>query len=127
MLLNLHVVWIILAIICIFDSIRIVVFMLSVLMSALRIAMVQMRVGKDRLANVKKAVGMIAAAAKNGSQLVILPECFNCPYGVQYFAEYADTIPGDIFIYLSGYNQHAPTQAYVRNGYRKQHWNTRCI
>ncbi|KAN0065293.1 Omega-amidase nit3 [Thecaphora frezii] len=26
--------------------------------------------------------------------MVVLPECFNSPYGVQYFAEYAESLPG---------------------------------
>ena len=29
------------------------------------------------------------------SHFVILQECFNCPYGTQYFKEYAEPVPGN--------------------------------
>lgn len=31
-------------------------------------------------------------AARNGASLIVLPECFNSPYGTQYFAKYAETL-----------------------------------
>jgi nitrilase len=43
-------------------------------------------------ANVAKAVSMIADAKCRGAQLVVLPECFNCPYGTKYFPEYAEDL-----------------------------------
>lgn len=42
-----------------------------------------------------RAVQKIKEAASEGAQLVALPECFNCPYGTQYFAEYAEPVPGE--------------------------------
>ena len=33
--------------------------------------------------------------------LFALQECFNSPYGTQYFAEYAETIPGETTNFLS--------------------------
>lgn len=31
-------------------------------------------------------------AAKAGASLIVLPECFNSPYGTQYFSKYAETL-----------------------------------
>jgi omega-amidase len=31
-------------------------------------------------------------AANNGAQIIVLPECFNSPYGCDYFPEYAETL-----------------------------------
>lgn len=63
--------------------------------SKLRLALVQLAVGKSKLDNVSQAVQKIKEAASEGAQLVALPECFNCPYGTQYFAEYAEPVPGE--------------------------------
>jgi len=57
----------------------------------LRIALCQMTVGMDKAANLKKAVEMITKASEKGSKLVVLPECFNSPYGTQFFEKYAET------------------------------------
>jgi predicted amidohydrolase len=35
---------------------------------------------------------MVQEAAKNGAQVVVLPECFNSPYGTSYFPEYAEEL-----------------------------------
>lgn len=60
-----------------------------------------MLVGADKLANLKKASDLVSKAVKDGAKLISLPECFNCPYGNQYFAEYAEKIPdGQTFNHL---------------------------
>lgn len=59
----------------------------------MRVAIVQMLVGKDKDLNVKSAVNKIGEAAKNGAELVILPECFNSPYGTNFFQQYSEPIP----------------------------------
>lgn len=64
-------------------------------LSRFQLALVQLAVGKDKAANLRRAAGMVREAAQKGAQVVALPECFNCPYGTQYFGEYAETIPGD--------------------------------
>ncbi|SCU67508.1 nitrilase, putative [Trypanosoma equiperdum] len=58
----------------------------------MRVTLCQMTVGKSKEANIRKAVEMIAAAAKRGTDFVVLPECFNCPYGTKYFAEYSEEV-----------------------------------
>lgn len=51
-----------------------------------------MCVGSDKNANLAKARGKILEAAKAGAQVIVLPECFNSPYGCQYFPDYAEPI-----------------------------------
>ncbi|XP_067001433.2 omega-amidase NIT2 isoform X2 [Anabrus simplex] len=58
-----------------------------------RIGLIQLLVGKDKVANVQRALELIKVAKNNGCQIVALPECFNSPYGTQYFPEYAEPIP----------------------------------
>jgi predicted amidohydrolase len=60
----------------------------------LRVALCQMAVGASKEANVAKAVAMVAQAkADHKADVVVLPECFNCPYGTKYFREYAEEVP----------------------------------
>nr|XP_054767767.1 omega-amidase NIT2-like [Lytechinus pictus] len=63
--------------------------------SVLKLALVQMAVSANKSENLSRAVKMIGEAAKAGAKIVTLPECFNCPYGTQFFAEYAEKIPGN--------------------------------
>jgi omega-amidase len=60
----------------------------------LRLALVQMLVGRDKVANVKKACDLVhRAVSDHAARLVCLPECFNCPYGTQHFDSYAEALP----------------------------------
>lgn len=61
----------------------------------LRVGLVQMSVGSCKATNIATAVKLIKSAATSGAKLVTLPECFNSPYGTQYFKEYAEPIPGN--------------------------------
>uniref|UniRef100_H2YHE9 omega-amidase n=1 Tax=Ciona savignyi TaxID=51511 RepID=H2YHE9_CIOSA len=63
-------------------------------MAALRLALVQMAVGSNKLENVKRACNLVKDAAAKGANLVALPECFNSPYGTKYFQEYSEPVPG---------------------------------
>jgi len=60
----------------------------------MRVALVQMLSGVDKTSNLNHAKQLIAEAASNDAKLVVLPECFNSPYGTQHFSGYAETIPG---------------------------------
>ncbi|RVE48653.1 hypothetical protein evm_006724 [Chilo suppressalis] len=64
-----------------------------VVLSGLKIALVQLAVGPDKAKNVAAAVQEIHKAKEKGAQLVALPECFNSPYGTKYFEEYAEEVP----------------------------------
>lgn len=48
--------------------------------------------GPDKTANLSRARSRALEAAKNGASLIVLPECFNSPYGCQYFPKYAETL-----------------------------------
>ncbi|KAG5476528.1 hypothetical protein LSCM1_04242 [Leishmania martiniquensis] len=64
--------------------------------SVLPVTLCQMAVTHEKAANIRKAVMMITEAAKRGSKLAVLPECFNCPYGTRYFDEYSEAlVPGN--------------------------------
>ncbi|XP_026850801.1 omega-amidase NIT2-A isoform X3 [Drosophila persimilis] len=63
--------------------------------SNLTLALLQLPVGADVSLNVRRAVeGIRQLKAENPElQLAILPESFNAPYGVEYFAKYAESVP----------------------------------
>lgn len=62
--------------------------------SALRISLIQLKIGKSKLENVAHACNSIRKTVeKDKPAVVALPECFNSPYGTSYFNEYAEHIP----------------------------------
>lgn len=48
--------------------------------------------GADKTVNLTHARSKVLEAAKAGASLIVLPECFNSPYGTQYFPKYAETL-----------------------------------
>ncbi|CAG8615799.1 5280_t:CDS:10 [Paraglomus occultum] len=61
--------------------------------NSFKIACIQLAVGFNKRTNLDRAKGKILEAAREGANVVVLPECFNSPYGTQYFAEHAESIP----------------------------------
>lgn len=59
-------------------------------MGRLRVALVQMLVEEQKERNLRRAEEMVREAASGGAELVVLPEMFNCPYGNEFFPEYAE-------------------------------------
>ncbi len=62
------------------------------------IGLLQMRIGKDPDANLKKAVSMIEKGARDGAEVLCLPELFRSEYfcqseDIKYFG-FAETLPG---------------------------------
>jgi omega-amidase len=55
-----------------------------------KLALCQMKVIDNKDSNIKNALDMIKTAALNKSDLVVLPEMFNCPYDNDKFTEYAE-------------------------------------
>jgi predicted amidohydrolase len=64
----------------------------SVLKKPVKLACIQLASGADKAANLKHAASQVAKAAQGGSNIVVLPECFNSPYGCQYFPDYAEVL-----------------------------------
>lgn len=66
----------------------------SIAAQAFRLALVQCLPGSNKAQNLQTVAELVREAAKNGSQMIALPECFNSPYGVSYFPDYCEPIPG---------------------------------
>ena len=66
--------------------------MSQLLKQSLKLALVQLASGADKTANLTSARAHVLAAAAQGAKLVVLPECFNSPYGTKYFDKYAETL-----------------------------------
>ena len=48
--------------------------------------------GADKSVNLSHARSKVLEAAKAGAGLIVLPECFNSPYGTNFFPKYAETL-----------------------------------
>ncbi|KAL2649282.1 hypothetical protein R1flu_017410 [Riccia fluitans] len=55
-----------------------------------KLALCQLSVTADKVANIAHARQSIEAAASEGAQLIVLPEMWNCPYSNASFPEYAE-------------------------------------
>uniref|UniRef100_A0A4W6DZ97 omega-amidase n=1 Tax=Lates calcarifer TaxID=8187 RepID=A0A4W6DZ97_LATCA len=64
-------------------------------MSEFRLAVVQLQVTSVKADNLNRARRLVKEAAGQGSKVVLLPECFNSPYGTSFFSAYAERIPGE--------------------------------
>jgi omega-amidase len=53
---------------------------------------IQNQPGQDKLVNLKKVRFLIDSNYKSSVNFIILPECFNCPYGTVYFKDYAEEL-----------------------------------
>ena len=55
--------------------------MMAATQSTVKVACLQLACGADKKQNVANAAAKISEAADMGAELVVLPECFNSPYG----------------------------------------------
>ncbi|XP_034946475.1 omega-amidase NIT2 isoform X2 [Chelonus insularis] len=62
-------------------------------MSTLRVALAQLAIDENKTTNIQKAISFTKKAKNQHADVIIYPECFNCPYGLKYFAKYAESIP----------------------------------
>ncbi|MDQ0232024.1 carbon-nitrogen hydrolase family protein [Metabacillus malikii] len=67
----------------------------------MKIAVVQMHVGEDKLKNIAHAKSFIERAAAKAVDLVVLPEMFCCPYETKNFPIYAERDGGESFTQLA--------------------------
>ncbi|KRZ76080.1 Omega-amidase NIT2 [Trichinella papuae] len=59
---------------------------------AFRLALIQNLVSPDKNENLLRIGEKIAEAARKGAKIVMLPECFNSPFGNEYFPKYAESL-----------------------------------
>lgn len=64
-------------------------------MSKFRLAVVQLQVTSVKADNLSRARRLVKEAAGQGGNVVLLPECFNSPYGTGFFSSYSERIPGE--------------------------------
>ncbi|KAJ3416459.1 hypothetical protein HDV05_001617 [Chytridiales sp. JEL 0842] len=70
--------------------------------SKFSLALVQLLVTSSKETNLANAKRLVLEAANKGAKLVVLPECFNSPYGTQHFPPNAEPIPtGPTSVFLS--------------------------
>lgn len=95
--------------------------------------MIQMAVGHDKQANINKARQLVLQVAKQHKpHIIMLPECFNSPYGIEHFAAYAEpaTTDGETFQMLQSMARDA--QVYLVGGsmpesHDQKLYNTCCV
>ncbi|KAI1428624.1 carbon-nitrogen hydrolase [Xylaria sp. FL1777] len=63
-----------------------------ILKKPLKLSCIQLASGADKAENLSHARDKVLEAAGAGANLVVLPECFNSPYGCAYFPSYAETL-----------------------------------
>ncbi|KAL0467275.1 nitrilase [Neurospora intermedia] len=57
-----------------------------------KLACIQLASGADKSANLSHAADKVREAASGGANIVVLPECFNSPYGCDFFPSYAEQL-----------------------------------
>jgi omega-amidase len=67
----------------------------------LTVAVCQLKVTENKTYNLNVAQKMIDDAARQGADIIILPEMFNCPYDSSYFSRYSEGYPGETTGFLS--------------------------
>lgn len=70
-------------------------------MEKVRLTQVQMVVTKDRQVNLDHASALIRQAAKQGAEIVCLPEMFTTPYANDFFLRFAEPLAGITYDVLS--------------------------
>ena len=54
----------------------------------------QLRTSANKAQNIKRCRDLVSQAAKEGADIVVLPECWNSPYGTEHFKEHAEPMAG---------------------------------
>ncbi|KAI9789919.1 MAG: hypothetical protein M1816_005688 [Peltula sp. TS41687] len=64
----------------------------KLLQKPIKLALIQLATGLDKPTNLSHARSKILEASHAGASLIVLPECFNSPYGTAHFPTYAETL-----------------------------------
>ncbi|KAG9240906.1 nitrilase family protein-like protein [Calycina marina] len=57
-----------------------------------KVALVQLASGTDKAKNLLHTRDRVLEASAEGAKIIVLPECFNSPYGCSFFPSYAETL-----------------------------------
>lgn len=69
--------------------------MSRILQKPIKLALIQLATTADKLTNLERARSKILEAVREHQpKIVVLPECFNSPYGTKYFRGYAEVLRG---------------------------------
>ncbi|KAF2737173.1 carbon-nitrogen hydrolase [Polyplosphaeria fusca] len=66
--------------------------MSQLLKKSVKLALIQLACTADKAHNLSHARSKVLEATKQGAKIVVLPECFNSPYGTKYFPQYAEQL-----------------------------------
>lgn len=66
--------------------------MAKLLAQSVKLALIQLGTGANKTQNLANARSRVLEASRAGARIIVLPECFNSPYGTQYFPKYAETL-----------------------------------
>jgi predicted amidohydrolase len=67
--------------------------MSKLLKKPVKLALIQLACTADKTHNLSHARSkVLEAVQQHGARIVVLPECFNSPYGTKYFPKYAETL-----------------------------------
>ena len=66
--------------------------MARILRQPVKLALIQLATGPSKASNLSSARAKVLEASRQGARIIVLPECFNSPYGTQYFSKYAETL-----------------------------------
>lgn len=58
----------------------------------MKLALIQMKIFKDKIKNIEEAKKLLIEAADNGADILVLPEMFNCMYNSKYFRKNSEKI-----------------------------------
>jgi len=64
----------------------------QLLKKSVKLALVQLACTADKAHNLSHARTKVLEATSRGAKIVVLPECFNSPYGTKFFPQYAETL-----------------------------------
>lgn len=67
----------------------------------MRLGILQTAVSADKQKNIRRAAAGVRALAKEGAELIVLPEMWNCPYEAKNFPPYSEPRGGETFTAMS--------------------------